>query len=72
MSTDATSRTRTVSWEDPRAGAAAGLRMSGIEYLRSVLRREAPPPPIAVLLGFELAEVGEGRAVFAVIPGEHH
>ena len=33
---------------------------------------ELPPPPIATLLGFELVEVDEGRAVFAVEPGDQH
>lgn len=72
MSTDVTSRTRTVSWEDPRAGAEAGRRLSGLEYIRAIMGRELPAPPIAVLLGFELIEASEGRAVFAVTPAEYH
>jgi uncharacterized protein (TIGR00369 family) len=46
--------------------------MAGIDYLRSILREEIPPPPIALTLGFRLSEVTEGRAVFTIEPGEHH
>ncbi len=46
--------------------------MSGLDYMRAYLDGEAPKPPIAATLGFELVEVDEGRAVFACTPGEHH
>jgi uncharacterized protein (TIGR00369 family) len=65
-------RTRTVSWEDPLLTARAGASLSGIEFLRAVARGEIPAPPIALLLGFALDEVEEGRVVFTVEPGEHH
>jgi uncharacterized protein (TIGR00369 family) len=65
-------RTRTVVWEDPMVGAKAAREMRGIDYLQAIARGEYPPPPIAVLMGFSLVEVAEGRAAFAVEPGEHH
>src|SRR3954451_20673405 len=65
-------RERTVTWEDPVASAARGAGLAGIDYLNMIAAGEVPPPPIAVLLGFELVEVEEGRAVFAVTPGEFH
>jgi uncharacterized protein (TIGR00369 family) len=68
----AAARTRIVTWEDPLATAQAGVALSGIEFLRAVARGEIPPPPIALLLGFTLAEVEEGRVVFTAEPGEHH
>src|SRR5512132_3173901 len=46
--------------------------MAGIEYLRAILAGPFPPPPISRVLGFRLAEVEEGRAVFAVQPNESH
>jgi len=64
-------RRREVSWEDPRVGAEAARRLSGIEYLRALMRGEFSQPPIAVLMGFELHEIGEGRAVFTSVSGEH-
>ena len=33
-----------------------------LERTRMILRGEAPPPPIATLLGFTLTAVGEGEA----------
>jgi uncharacterized protein (TIGR00369 family) len=65
-------RERTVTWQDPVASATRGAGLAGIDYLNMIAAGEVPPPPIAVLLGFELVEVQEGRAVFAVTPGEFH
>jgi uncharacterized protein (TIGR00369 family) len=65
-------RERTITWEDPLAATARSRGLSGLEYMRAIASGEIPPPPIAVLLGFELVEVEEGRAVFAVTPQEFH
>jgi uncharacterized protein (TIGR00369 family) len=65
-------RTRTVTWEDPLPAARAGASLGGIEYLRGIAQGTFPPPPIALLLGFTLDEVDEGRVVFTAEPGEHH
>jgi uncharacterized protein (TIGR00369 family) len=63
-------RSRTYAWDDPAALARAGLERSGLEYLRSIMDGELPPPPIALTLGLELLEVDEGRVVFGVAPHE--
>ncbi len=63
-------RTRSFSWEDPAATAAAGQQLSGLECMQAIVDGTLPPPPIARLLGFELVEVQEGRAVFAMQPAE--
>jgi uncharacterized protein (TIGR00369 family) len=65
-------RERTITWEDPLAAAAQGIGLSGLEYMRAIAAGEIPPPPIAMLMGFELDAVEEGRAVFAVTPREYH
>jgi uncharacterized protein (TIGR00369 family) len=65
-------RSRTTTWEDPRPAAKAAMGLAGIDYMRAIMAGEVPPPPIAVTLDFTLAEVEEGRAVFACEPGEHH
>jgi uncharacterized protein (TIGR00369 family) len=70
-STTAT-RTRTITWEDPLITARAGQTMSGLQFVRAVQAGELPPPPIAVLMGFWISEVDEGRVVFAVEPAEYH
>lgn len=67
-----TNRTRTVSWEDPRPLAQAGHGVSGLEFLQRIVNGDLPPPPLARLLNFDLVELGEGRAVFAVDPAEYH
>ncbi len=46
--------------------------MSGLEYLRAITRGELPSAPMADLMGFWLSEIGEGRAVFEVVPAEYH
>ena len=61
-------RERTIAGDDPVAAAARGEGLSGLEYMHAIAAGEIPPPPIAVLLGFALVEVEEGRAVFAVSP----
>ena len=65
-------RSREYSWSDPMALAEFGKTMSGLEFMRSVVDGQRPGPPIAATLGFELVEVGEGRAVFAIVPAEFH
>src|SRR5687768_11943776 len=72
MSTEETVRTRTIRWEDPRPLAEAGRGSSGLEFLQKIARGELPPPPIAALLNFTLIEIGEGHAVFGVVPAEYH
>ncbi len=64
-------RRRAVSWEDPLAGAALSLQLSGLDYLRKIVDGQVPPPPIAALMGMRLEEVEPGRAVFSLDVGEH-
>jgi uncharacterized protein (TIGR00369 family) len=65
-------RTRTISWQDPGLGAQLGRMMSGLEYLRAIQDGTIPPAPIALLMGMQIVEVGEGRVVFLVEPAEFH
>src|SRR5215470_2819084 len=67
-----TERTRTVTWEDPVLLSKNAVSMPGAAFLRAIAEGKLPPPPIASLMGFEIAEVGEGRVVFAVEPQEYH
>jgi uncharacterized protein (TIGR00369 family) len=63
-------RTRAFSWEDPALTAMAGASLSGLEYMRALAEGALAAPPIARMLGFEVVEVGEGRALFALEPAE--
>lgn len=65
-------RTRTFSWEDPRAVAEMGRGLSGLEYLRKILTGELPRPPISALMNFGISELSEGYAVFTAEPAEYH
>jgi len=68
----ATSRSRTLVWQDPVPTAAAGAAMTGMEYMRAVVEAKLPPPPIAVVMRMRPIEIGEGSAVFEGMPGEEH
>jgi uncharacterized protein (TIGR00369 family) len=70
MSTIERLRTRSFSWEDPAATAAAGSKLSGIELIRAIVDGTLPPPPIARLLDFTILEAEPGRALFAMEPAE--
>jgi uncharacterized protein (TIGR00369 family) len=65
-------RQRTIEWHDPIETAGLGRGLSGPEYLEKIRSGAVPPPPIAVTLGFRLAEIGEGFAVFDMKPEEFH
>ena len=65
-------RSLTVSWEDPLAAHAAGKSLGGLEYMNEMIAGRIPVPPIMRLLGYRLAQVGEGLAVFECEPGEQH
>ncbi len=67
-----TVRTRTVTWSDPRGNAALAVTMPGLEWLRRMAAGEIPPPPIALVLGFGVESVEEGRVVFTATPAEYH
>lgn len=63
-------RTRTFAWQDPAATAVEGLKLAGLDYIRAIMDGTLPPPPVAQLLGFEIVEAENGRAVFAIAPAE--
>jgi uncharacterized protein (TIGR00369 family) len=50
----------------------AMTKLSGLDFMRAIANGEVEQPPIALLLGFGVIEVGEGRAVFTADPGEQH
>ncbi|MDX6606655.1 MAG: hypothetical protein QOD14_1195 [Solirubrobacterales bacterium] len=70
--TNRETRSRTITWQDPLASAAVGAEMPGLDYVRAIQSGEIPPPPIAVVMNFSIAELEEGRAVFIGEPGEEH
>jgi uncharacterized protein (TIGR00369 family) len=65
-------RSLTVSWQDPLAAFDAGKNLSGLEYMKEMIAGRIAAPPIMSLMGFRLAQVGDGLAVFECEPGEQH
>jgi uncharacterized protein (TIGR00369 family) len=57
---------------DPVDAACHLAQLDGLTAMRAMIAGEIPPPPIAVLLGFDLVEVEAGRVVFAAEPGDQH
>ncbi|HWB45674.1 MAG TPA: PaaI family thioesterase [Hyphomicrobiaceae bacterium] len=47
-------------------------QMSGLEFLRRIADGRTPQPPISRVLGFRLAEVSPGFALFTMTPGREH
>jgi len=66
------SRSLQVAWDDPQAAFAAGVKLAGLDYMREMMAGRIAAPPIMKLMGYRLAEVGEGLAVFECEPGEYH
>ncbi len=65
-------RSRTVTLGDPSLGVTAATTLTGVEYLRAMACGDAPPPPLALLMGFNLDEIEEGRVTMSVLPAEYH
>lgn len=68
----AASHSHSFSWHDPLGTAAAGLGLSGLDYLQKMARGELPPPPMAVLMNVTAMEVDEGSVVLVAQPLECH
>jgi uncharacterized protein (TIGR00369 family) len=60
--------TRTYDYDNRPFDPAIARTLSGLDYMRGVLRGDFPGAPIAGTLGFTLAEVDPGRAVFVGMP----
>ncbi len=65
------SRRRIVEWADPRAIAAAGQALAGIDFLRALMAGKIPPPPAIQLLGIELVSVDPGTARMCMPAAEY-
>jgi uncharacterized protein (TIGR00369 family) len=61
-------RSRTVTWYDPMATAAAASTMSGLELLEAIGDGRLPPAPIAALFGMRGVAIEDGRVVFECAP----
>ena len=64
-------RTRTFSWQDPEL-YKKGREMSGLDFLRAIMRQELPTPPFASTLGIVGISAEEGHVVFEMPVAEFH
>ena len=46
--------------------------LSGLDFLQRIVDGTVPPPPIGATLGFQLAEVAPGYALFTMTPEFRH
>jgi uncharacterized protein (TIGR00369 family) len=69
---DTDTRTKTISWQDPRPQALRALTMSGRAYLEAMAAGEIPGPPIASHIGLGIVSVGDGEVVMTAEPDESH
>jgi uncharacterized protein (TIGR00369 family) len=59
---------RTVTWNDPTPTVARGLAMPGIDYLKAIMARELPAPPMARLMNFDITDVAPGKVIATCQP----
>jgi uncharacterized protein (TIGR00369 family) len=57
-------RSRTVTWHDPLVTAAGAMERSGLETMAAIRDGVLPPPPIAMLMQFDIRDLEEGRVEF--------
>jgi uncharacterized protein (TIGR00369 family) len=65
-------RERTFTWGNPLIGASAGLKMSGIDYLKAMQQRALPLPPIFEMIDVNEIDIESGKVTFYFTPAEFH
>jgi uncharacterized protein (TIGR00369 family) len=65
-------RSRTFAWPDPAVYAAHLGRTTGLEFMRTMMAGDLPPPPIMHTLGFTDLQAEEGRVVVTLDAREFH
>lgn len=68
--TDAPVRSRTVTWTDPMATAAAAQGRTGLEFMQALMAGEIPAPPISHLMRMLPVAVEPGSVTFRCEPDE--
>jgi len=63
-------RKKLITWLDPAETVRDIAAMSGLEHLQAIKDGRLPPPPVANLLGYRIAEIQHGEAVFELKPEE--
>jgi uncharacterized protein (TIGR00369 family) len=63
-----TKRERFVTWSDPVAAAKSAIGMTGRQVMEAIRDGRHPEPPMAVLVGFHIRDVDEGRLIMTLEP----
>ncbi len=63
-------RERTIGWQAPGPVAKATIGLSGMDTMQAIRDGRLPPPPLAMLIGFNMAIVEPGRIVMELEPRE--
>lgn len=64
-------RSRTVTWPSPASLRRRRLSASGLDFFRGLAASTSPQVPLYEVMGFRLADVGEGWSRFECTPGDH-
>lgn len=64
-------REKQIVWSDP-AHTLRNPDTTGLEHLQAIRDGLIPLPPIALLTGYRIVDVEQGRAVFELTPEECH
>ena len=65
-------RTLTVSWDAPQLQEWSEGLVTGLDYLKGLKNGSINPPPVGILVGYNICEVRFGYAAYELIPGEYH
>ncbi len=65
-------RVRTFSWGDPAISVQAARSLSGIDFVRKIMRGQIPAPPVLGLIDFRLVKVEPGAVSAELEPAEFH
>ena len=65
-------RSKTITWDDPMAGAKKAMTMTGLEYLQAMGEGKIPYPPLMHTLDMKAVHLEKGKVTFAFTPQEFH
>ena len=65
-------RTLTISWDAPQLQEWSAGLVTGLDYLKGLKNGKINPPPVGILIGYNIGEVRFGYAAYELIPGEYH
>jgi uncharacterized protein (TIGR00369 family) len=65
-------RSRKFSWVDPHPALDVVRKVSGLEYIRMVMRGEVPPAPVCELVGFRIVLAEPSEIGIEFEPAEYH